>query len=48
MFWGIGVPIIVFGVIYYAYQQPGWVGTQVQHTFGPILDPLIHWFDRVI
>ncbi len=48
MFWALGVPAVVFAILLYAYQSPGWVGSQVQRTFGPILDPLIRWVDRMI
>lgn len=48
MFWALGVPAMVFAVIYYAYRSPGWVGTQVQRAIGPILDPIIRWVDRAI
>ena len=48
MFWALGVPLVVFAVIYYAYNSPGWVGNQVQGALGPILDPIIRWVDRLV
>ncbi|MEZ5394527.1 MAG: hypothetical protein R2724_17070 [Bryobacterales bacterium] len=48
MFWTLGVPAVLFGVIWYAYNSTGWVSSQVQRTLGPILAPIIRWADRLI
>ncbi len=42
------VPAVLFSVIYYAYQSPGWLGGYVQGVVGPIVDPFIRWAHRVI
>ena len=47
LFWVFFVPAVVFGVVWYGYTQPGWVGGQVQRIFGPFVDPLIRFFGRV-
>lgn len=48
MFWALGVPAILFAVVYYAYRTPSWLGTQVQRALGPILDPILRFVDRAI
>ena len=48
LFWTMGVPAVLFGVIWYAYNSHGWVGGYVQRMIGPIVDPLIRWSQRLI
>jgi hypothetical protein len=47
-FWGLLVPAVIFGVVWYAYNSHGWVSYKVQAIVRPVVDPAIRFFARVL
>lgn len=45
-FWGLFIPAVLFGLIYWGYSQPGFVGARFHKWFGPLIEPVIHWLSR--
>jgi hypothetical protein len=40
-YWGVVVPGILGGVLYYAYSAPGYLGSMVRGLVDPILGPIL-------
>jgi|GEM_PF-4985667 len=47
-FWGLGVPAVLMGVIWYAYNSQGWVSYKVQKLVGPVVEPALRFIGRVL
>ena len=47
-FWYLFVPGVVGGVIWYAYNTPGWVSRKVQAVVGPVVEPALRFIARVL
>lgn len=47
-FWAMFVPGVLAAVVWYAYNSQGWVSHKVQSFFGPIVEPTIKFFARVL
>lgn len=46
-FWTIVVPGMLIGLIYYAYNSPGWLSLRVQSMLNPIIEPVMRWINSV-
>lgn len=47
-FWAVIVPAVLGGVLYYGYTTPSWVGVRIQKLFGPVVEPILHFFHRIV